>query len=135
MNGTLPRLNDGEVAQNDDDTDRCAWYDTEGRFSLDLGAVRRIGRVNTYSWHRNERAPQWFSLWGSAAETMPDPGFTQGAAAGWTLLAVVDTRSQGPGGIQASSVSFDLPVRHLLWVAQDVGNGTFFTEIDVHVAP
>jgi hypothetical protein len=132
--GTLPRLNDGAVAQNDDDTSRCAWYDTEGRFSVDLGDVRRIERVNTYSWHRHERAPQWFSLWGSPADEMPDPDFTPGGAGGWTLLAVVDTRPQGQGGIQGSSVTFDVPVRHLLWVAQDVGNGTFFTEVDVHVA-
>ena len=91
-------------------------------------------RVNTYSWHVNERATQWFSLWGSAADAMPSPDFQQGAAEGWTLLAVVDTRSQGQGGIQGSSVTFDMPIQHLLWVAQDVGNGTFFTEVDVHLA-
>ena len=133
-NGELPRLNDGEVAKNADDTERCAWYDTEGRFSIDLGAARRVERVNTYSWHVNERATQWFSLWGSAADAMPSPDFQQGAAEGWTLLAVVDTRSQGQGGIQGSSVTFDMPIQHLLWVAQDVGNGTFFTEVDVHLA-
>ena len=132
--GTLPRLNDGDVAQHDDDTGRTVWWDSEGRFSVDLGAARRIARVNTYSWHVNERATQWFSLWGSAGETMPNPDFTQGQAAGWTLLAVVDTRALGAGGIHGSSVSFDMPVRHLLWVAQDVGNGTFFTEVDIHVA-
>jgi alpha-mannosidase len=131
---TLPRLSDGLVAQNDDDTSRSTWYDAEGRFSIDLGAARKIARVNTYSWHREERAPQWFSLWGSAAETMPDPEFAHGGGAGWTLLGVVDTRAAGAGGIHGSSVSFDVPVRYLLWVAQDVGNGTFFTEIDVHEA-
>jgi alpha-mannosidase len=134
VGGALPRLNDGLVAENDDDTSRCSWYDSEGRFSIDLGAVQRVARVNTYSWHREERAPQWFSLWGSAAETMPDPEFAQGGGAGWTLLAVVDTRAAGAGGVHGSSVTFDLPVRHLLWVAEDVGNGTFLTEIDVHGA-
>ncbi|MEM7244685.1 MAG: glycoside hydrolase family 38 C-terminal domain-containing protein [Acidobacteriota bacterium] len=133
----FPRLNDGEVAQNDDDTRRCVWYDTEGRFSIDLGRVVELDRVNTYSWHRLERAPQWFSLWGSTAEQAPSPGLTHGAAEGWTLLAVVDTRSLGQGGIQGSSVTGPegRPLgawRHLLWIAQDVGNGTFFTEIDVH---
>jgi alpha-mannosidase len=135
VDGTLPRLNDGVVAANDDDVSRCTWYDSEGRFTVDLGGVRRKATVNTYSWHREERAPQWFSLWGSAAATMPDPEFASGGGKGWTLLGVVDTRSLGPGGVHGSSVAFDMPVRHLLWVTQDVGNGTFFTEIDVDAAP
>ena len=140
VDGSFPRLNDGLVARNDDDTSACVWYDNEGRFSVDLGAARELERVNTYSWHRSERAPQWFSLWGSAAETAPDPEFARGGHDGWTLLAVVDTRPLGQGGIQGSSVTGagGAPLgrwRHLLWVAQDVGNGTFFTEIDVHAAP
>jgi alpha-mannosidase len=133
--GTLPRLNDGVVAQNEDDTEHCTWYDSEGRFSVDLGTARRVTGVSTYSWHREERAPQWFSLWGSAADTMPDPEFVNAEGSGWTLLGVVDTRSLGTGGVHGSRVSFDVPMRHLLWVAQDVGNGTFFTEIDVDAAP
>jgi len=137
VDGTFPRLNDGAVAQNDDDTSACVWYDNEGRFTIDLGEPIEIDRVNTYSWHRLERAPQWFSLWGSAGEEMPDPTFLRGEHEGWTLLAVVDTRELGQGGIQGSSVTGPdgTPLgrwRHLLWITRDVGNGTFFTEIDVH---
>lgn len=137
VDGTFPRLSDGAVAQNDDDTSACVWYDNEGRFSLDLGESTELARVNSYSWHVNERAPQWFSLWGSNAEAMPEADFAQGTHEGWTLLAVVDSRDLGTGGIQGSSVTGPNgaplgPWRHLLWITQDVGNGTFFTEIDVH---
>lgn len=139
VESTFPRLSDGAVAQDDDDTSACVWYDNEGRFTLDLSAPTAIDRVDTYSWHRLERAPQWFSLWGSPAEELPDPTFGHGEQAGWSLLAVVDTRDLGQGGVHGSSVTGrdGAPLgtwRHLLWIAQDVGNGTFFTEIDVHAA-
>ncbi|RJP37891.1 MAG: alpha-mannosidase [Phycisphaerales bacterium] len=137
VDGTLPRLNDGDVAANDDDTKRCVWYDNEGRFFVDLGRNLPLARVNTYSWHRSDRAPQYFSLWGSNAETMPTADITHDRHEGWTLIAVVRTKALGEGGIHGSSIA-DAdgplgPFRHLLWVAQDVGQGTFFTEIDVHV--
>ncbi len=137
VDGTLPRLNDGDVAQNDDDTKRCVWYDNEGRFFIDLGGSKSIDRVNTYSWHRSDRAPQFFSLWGSTSETMPVADITHESHDGWTLIAVVSTKSLGEGGVHGSSIA-DAdgplgPFRHLLWITQDVGQGTFFTEIDVHV--
>ncbi|MCB9849694.1 MAG: alpha-mannosidase [Phycisphaerales bacterium] len=137
---TLPRLNDGEVARNEDDTERCVWYDNEGRFFIDLGKAVAIDRINTYSWHRDDRAPQVFSLWGSASEEMPSPALTNAEHAGWSLLGVVNTKDLGNGGVHGSSVTFNDPdgqsgrYRHLLWIAQDVGQGTFFTEIDVYFA-
>jgi len=136
VDGSFPRLNDGEVAGNDDDTSRCIWYDNEGRFSVDLGRSLPIERVDAYSWHRDERAPQFYSLWGSHADAMPDPDFSHGGHDGWQLLAVVDTRGLGAGGVHGSSIRGRGrplgPYRHLLWVLQDVGYGTFFTEIDIH---
>ncbi|MFH1419423.1 MAG: glycoside hydrolase family 38 C-terminal domain-containing protein [Planctomycetota bacterium] len=140
VDDTLPRLNDGVAAQNDDDTERCVWYDCEGRFFLDLKRSVPIAHINTYSWHRANRAPQYFSLWGSNAEEMPSPGIKHSEHDGWTLLAVAQTRELGEGGIHGSSVRPSPgceslgPFRHLLWIAEDVGQGTFFTEIDVHVA-
>ncbi len=57
----------------------------------------------------------------------------------WKLLAVVNTKELGTGHIHGSSVTGpNGPLgtyRHLLWIAEDVGQGTFFTEIDVHAAP
>jgi alpha-mannosidase len=137
---TLPRLNDGVVALNHDDTRRCVWYDSEGRFHVDLQRSVPISAINTYSWHRTNRAPQYFSLWASNEETPPPAGFTHGKHRGWTLLAVVYTKELGEGGIHGSSVRAGAgceslgPFRHLLWIAENVGQGTFFTEIDVHVA-
>lgn len=133
--GAFVRLNDGEFAQKDDDTKRSVWYDGEGRFFCDLGQPLAIDRVNTYSWHRSNRAPQNFSLWGSTEKEMPSADFTHDQHEGWTLLGVVQSKELGEGGVHGSSVTGkDGPLgeyRWLLWVAQDVGEGTFFTEIDV----
>jgi alpha-mannosidase len=142
---TLPRLNDGEVAQNEDDTRRCVWYDGEGRFYADLAKSTPVAAVRTFSWHRANRAPQRFSLWGSNAEKLPDPGFQHGEGKDWTLLGVVDTSKLGDGGVHASVVSAKDgqassgptnigTFRYLLWICEDVGEGTFFTEIDVDAA-
>jgi alpha-mannosidase len=135
LHDVLVRLNDGRVAHNDDDTDRCVWYDNEGRFTLNLLAARHIDRINTYSWHRSNRAPQYFSLWGAVGEEMPTVGFARGEADGWELIAVVDTRELGDGDIHGTSIENPDgaigPYRYLLWIAEDVGQGTFFTEIDI----
>lgn len=137
---TLPRLNDGLFAQNEDDTKSCVWYDCEGRFHADLKQSVPLAAINTYSWHRANRAPQLFSLWGSNAEDMPSPDIRQGKHEGWTLLAVAQTTELGNGDIHGSSVKPAEgcaplgPYRHLLWITEDVGQGTFLTEIDVHVA-
>jgi alpha-mannosidase len=101
--GRLPRLTDGVVAQNDDDTRNCSWFDNEGRFGMDLMKPLRIARVNTYSRHKSNRAPQRFTLWASHADTMPDPLFSAGKGSGWTLLGTVDSGTQGEGGCHGSS--------------------------------
>jgi alpha-mannosidase len=139
VNGELPRLNDGEVSANHDDTGHSVWYDQEGRFYADLQKSVRLNSINTYSWHRSNRAPQYFSLWASNADKLPDPTFTTGKDCGWTLLGVVKTKDLGQGGIHLSSVhGADFaplgPYRWVLWVTEDVGEGTFFTEIDIHAA-
>lgn len=137
----LPRLNDGEVAQNDDDTQRCVWWDGPGRFHLDLGRQRALRGVRAYSWHVSNRAPQHFSLWGARGETMPDAGIRAGATGDWTLLGVVDSRSLGDGGKHASQITAADGAdslgqyRYLLWITENLGQGTFFTEIDVDAAP
>ncbi len=137
--GTLPRLNDGEASANDDDTQRSVWYDNEGRFFVDLGRPIPLRSIKAWSWHRGNRAPQYFSLWASNETEMPSPAIAAGRHTGWTLLAVVDTRDLGPGGCHGSAVTATAdaelgPYRHLLWVTEDVGEGTFFCEIDVYAA-
>lgn len=138
VDGKLPRLNDGEVAQNNDDTKRCVWYDNEGRFTIDLKSPRALEHISTYSWHVSNRAPQYFSVWGSRESEMPDPGFKPGESGAWELIAVVDTRSAGQGGVHATRIDRRGepigPYRHLLWICENVGQGTFLTEIDIDFA-
>jgi hypothetical protein len=135
----LPRFNDGLDAQNDDDINRCVWFDGEGRVFVDLQKSIPIARINTYSHHLAERAPQFFSVWGSNAPEMPAPGFHHGEQDGWKLLAVVDTRELGKGGVHGSSIepaggqAAIGPFRYLLYVLPG-GQGTFFTEVDVYAA-
>ena len=76
-NGTLPVLNDGEVSQTDDDLKRNVWYDGQGRFSVDLLKPLQISEINTFSWHRLERAPQFFTVWGSNAPQLPSTDFSE----------------------------------------------------------
>ncbi|MCB9852096.1 MAG: alpha-mannosidase [Phycisphaerales bacterium] len=136
--GKFVRLNDGQVAQNNDDTSRCIWYDSEGRFFCDLGKDVSIDRINTYSWHVSNRAPQYFSLWGAKGKDMPSPEIKFGDTKDWDLIAVVDSRKLGEGKIHGSSISAKHgklgPYHHLLWIAENMGMGTFFTEIDIHAA-
>jgi len=136
VNGRLPRLNDGVVAQRSSDAQRCSWYDGEGRFGIALEKSLPLARVNTYSRHSSGRAHQCFTLWASNAETMPDPLFTTGKGSGWTLLGTVDSSSLDEGGCQGSSVMARDggavgPFRWLLWIVEDQGAGTWFTELDV----
>lgn len=138
VNGALPRLTDGLSARHNDDTQRCVWYDNEGRFTLDLHRPTSLEAIRVYSWRRGDRAPQYFSVWASADASLPDPSFSHGQHDGWTLLGVVDSRPLGQGGVHRSVITpSQQPAggyRHLLFVTEDVGQGTFFMEIDVDAA-
>jgi len=135
----LPRLNDGERAQNRDDTQRTVWFDNgEGRFIMDLKNPLEVTRINTFSWHRSNRSPQIFHLWGAAGETPPNPLFKRGDPIEWTFIAKVDSDPLGGGGIHGSMVENSNgpgePIgtfRYLMWLTEDAWEGTFFTEIDV----
>ena len=140
-NGVLPRLNDGVVARNSDDLEQNVWYDGQGRFSVDLSKPTKIAAINTFSWHRFERAPQFFTVWGSKASQMPSATFDeadQAVAAGWELVGFVKTHQLGDGGVHASSLRHSDgslgPYRYLLWIAENTVRSTFFTEIDIHAA-
>ena len=65
-------------------------------------------------------------------------GASDAESTDWELLGVVDTRDLGNGQKHGSMITGSNgalgPYRHLLWIAEDVGHGTFFTEIDVHAA-
>ena len=138
VNGLLPRLNDGQVAQNSDDTQNCVWFDGgEGaRFVMDLQKPLPVTKVRSYSWHKSNRGPQLFSLWGATGNSMPNANFAKGAGSGWTLLGIVDTAANGEGGAHLSTVSKKSgdslgSFRWLLWVNDSAEEGTFFTELEV----
>ncbi|MCA9294529.1 MAG: hypothetical protein KDA20_12020, partial [Phycisphaerales bacterium] len=132
VEGTLPRLNDGLIARNDDDIERCVWHDNEGRFVATFDQPTPIPSIRTFSWHGADRAPQYFSIWGATRKDA-DPTFTHGAHDGWALLGVVDSRSLGQGGVHRSIVTPNPGAAYdaLLFVTEDRGQGTFFMEIDL----
>ncbi len=132
----LPRLQDGEAAKNDDDTARCVWFDGDrARIHIDLRKEVEVHRLQAYSWHRSDRAPQRYVLFGTLAAE-PDAAAKDLEKAGWTRIAAVDTTSLGQGGRQVSSLGGYRGglgrFRHLLLDCErPLGSGTFFHEIDV----
>jgi alpha-mannosidase len=132
----LVRLADDALPANEDDINNNVWFDNEGRFTLDLKRTRIVEAVRIYSWHRANRAPQFLSLWGAKTEAPPPTDFGRGESTNWALLGIVDTRELGDGDLHGSLITGPdgAPLgayRHLLWITEDVGEGTFLSEIDV----
>ncbi|HEX2973912.1 MAG TPA: hypothetical protein VHP11_16385, partial [Tepidisphaeraceae bacterium] len=74
---SLSPLTDGRLPSTQDDP-AANFYVSDGllsaRILLDLTGPRRIGSINTYSWHKSTRAAQIYKLWaadGSAANFNP----------------------------------------------------------------
>ena len=141
--GSLRRLLDGVAARSDDDTGHCAWMDGPGRMVMDLAAEVPVTSVRTFSWHKSDRAPQRFVLYGAGGATLPDAA---SAVPGppWVRIAAIDTCTLGHGGKHASAVTgvggkAIGTYRWLLWVLEPVAGGcaqgTFLTEVDVNVMP
>lgn len=131
----LPRLTDADLPGNEDDIKHNVWFDGgAARFVLDLKKPIEVARVNTYSWHKANRAPQQFTLWGADGETMPDAAAAN-LAKGWKRLAQVDTSSLGEGGRHGSSVQGTNgslgTFRWLLWQLPSRPSGTFFSKLCV----
>jgi RNA polymerase sigma factor (sigma-70 family) len=147
----LAPLHDGRVQRTDDAPNESTffeWGTLEGRIGVDLGRRVLIAAVNTYSRHKDDRAPQVYKVYGSdgAAKTFdPSPKIgTDPRTVGWTLIATVDTRPRAgrPGGRYAVSVAAPDPegaigsFRHLLlnvFVTEtnDEWGHTFYGELDV----
>lgn len=136
----LPRLGDGELPTNADEPGKVVFFDGgTGRVHVDLGEERDLTRINTYSWHRADRAVQRFTLWGSK-EATADPKGADLASAGWTKIAEVDSSALGEGGKHGSSVTNLAGLvgryRSLLLELPDNRHdqGTFLAELDLFVA-
>jgi hypothetical protein len=140
-------LNDGKLPTQQDEPAANFFFNagTEGgRLLIDLGRSIKVKQVNTYSWHTNTRAPQFYTLYaadgaaaGFNAKPTEDP-----VKAGWKQIAKVDTRPKAgePGGQYGVSIS-GAPgalgeFRYLLIAARstesdDLYGNTFFSEITV----
>jgi hypothetical protein len=134
----LPRLHDGFAARNADDRDRTTWFRGRGpaRMVTDLKKTIHIGQINTFSRHRNQRAPQRYILYGSAAAKAPDGKAKNPRRVGWKMITSVDSRSLGNGGMHgvrlAKGEGTIGQYRHLLWISRH--KETFFTEFDIYDA-
>jgi quinoprotein glucose dehydrogenase len=128
------RLNDGQLAENEDDAKRSVWFEQhEARFVLDLGSNIDIDRVDTYSWHKSNRAPQNFTLWGASGNVRPD-ATAPSPGDSWVKLAGVNTSDLGEGGKHGSSVLNAYgslgTYRWIMW--QSTFKGTYFNEVAVY---
>tara|TARA_R110000850_G_scaffold64807_3_gene145374 strand:+ start:728 stop:2098 length:1371 start_codon:yes stop_codon:yes gene_type:complete len=144
-------LLDGKGQPRQDAPDHSAFFNgkSPGSFLLDLGEAVPITRINSYSWHQNnrleehrERAQQIFTIYGYAGDEPLDPNFPL-KKAGWTRIARVNSetffnvteRLDRPAQ-QASSITAaqgDIgKFRYLLW---ETRKRTFYGEFDVFVAP
>jgi len=117
-----------------------------GRIRFDLGAIKDVTEIRSYSWHPDSRAPQVYYLYGSDGTSPtfdPAPGTKKDlASCGWKHIAFVDTRSKtgDPGGRYAVSLSDTTGslghYRYLLFdvfetESDDVWGNTFYSEITV----
>jgi quinoprotein glucose dehydrogenase len=131
----LPRLTDGELPLNDDDVKHNVWFDGgAARFVLDLKKPIEVERVDTYSWHKSNRAAQQFTLWGATGDALPDPAAAN-LASRWKRIAQADTSNLGEGGkhgvaIQGANGSLG-SFRWLLWQLPSRSAGTFFSKVCV----
>jgi len=117
-----------------------------GRLLADLGKVKEVLSLNSYSWHPAERGPQVYTLYASDGSS---DGFKPGpkrpldpTTCGWRKLARVDTRdAEDPqGGLYGASVANSgKPLgrfRYLLLDVERTGmhpafDQTFFSELDI----
>jgi len=142
-------LNDGSLPEQDDDPGNSFFFaagSDGGRLQVDLRNATDIKQVNTYSWHRDTRAPQVYNVYASDGmasdfNAQPKRG-TDPVTCGWKLLAKVDTRQKfgdagGQYGVSISDNSGSLgKFRYFLFDVfktedNDEFGHTFFSEIDV----
>ena len=155
-NGGPPSvLVDGRVPAGDDEPRANFFFRAGshgGRLVIDLEQAIDLGAVRSYSWHRGERAPQFYTLYaadGNHPGFDPAPGRgVDPADHGWERLAEVDTRpadGQGQGGrgggqhavsVQRGDGSPLGHYRHVLFEVHALHDDgpfghTFFSEIDL----
>lgn len=146
--GRLATLNDGLSPLMENEPKANFFFSDQtlgGCFRIDLGRAVEIAQVNSFSWHVEKRGPQVYKLYASASSDA-NPKVTRGSgdpvAAGWKLVASVDTRANqkttgGQYGVQITDTSGSLGAyRHLLFCSEaalidDPDSNTFYSEVDV----
>ena len=144
-------LTDGLVQANNDDVSKSVFFAqggagvdvTNGRILFDLGTTVPLLQINTYSWHKSDRNPQNYAVYGATSPTDLDPSVADGSPAslGYTLIANVTSSPSGTGNAQGISISDTVAdnigsYRYLLFdifpsTTGDAATNTFFGEFDV----
>ena len=129
-NSKLEALNDGKVPDTEDAPAANFFFAQKapgGRVVLDLGRVLRVGEVNTFSWHKDSRGPQVYTLFGSdgtARGFNPKPGAdVEPAKAGWTRIARVDTRPGAPPQADSDPAAIAAAAAEAIKRAAEAGAG------------
>lgn len=140
QDSSVPKLNDGVAAGNDDDTTNSVWFDKHkvggrntdhGRFVVDLKKAVDVSRVHTYSWHKKDRARQSYVLYGRNGAG--DAAAKNLKGAGWQRIAKIDSNELGRGDKHAVSIAKKGGLGTFTHLLFDVNRGaTFFSEIDVY---
>lgn len=141
-------LSDGEIPRSSDDPRRCLFFapgTDGGRLLFTLEEAQQIKQLNTYSWHRAERAPQVYTVYAYTGIGIPQSADLLRSRKieqrGWKKIIDVDTRTpQGTFGQHIASVSDTTgslgSYRYLLLdihrtTADAPFDNTFFCEVDI----
>jgi hypothetical protein len=170
VKGTLTKMNkknpgitpeslllDGKGQRNQDDPRQSAFFERlrGGNLLLDLGQAISITKVNTYSWHQDDKRPnnrnralQYYTLYGCSEDQLPDASRGPGRNRSWKRIARVHTHvffeedqdgdgvmTERPAQQACSITAADGEIgryRYLLWVTR---GRTFYGEVDVFGEP
>lgn len=142
-------LHDGRIPDSHDQPSANFFFRAGtkgGRIRVDLKKTISVQRIGTYSWHREDRAPQVYDIYGADDTTknlrLDPPANVPPQSCGWKLIAKVDSRSKATNSFGQHAVAitdstgalgnyryllFDIDVTE----TRDPYGNTFFSEIDI----
>ena len=129
-NESLATLTDGRIAHNYGPVFPNGV--SNGVYLLDLGSLKCIAEINSFSTAIGDRGHQVFSLFGSRSTS--DPGYDVWDAEKFAFIASVDTRSEPSSRFSATSVRGHIgEFRWLVWAVEPVNGkeNTAYQEFDV----